>query len=642
MPNRVDYEKYIEKHEPRERRYDGKHRALVVNVEDPEYCGQIQVWIPDLQPEDYKDDLKRCLWAFPSNTRFGGRNDGTSEHGARDEDIDEIELYAYGTSYIPRINSWVWVWFENENPNRPYYDNAVDLRRQKVPVEGQWGKQYYDKWYDRSPRGRVILMSDDDQVPVAEYTHMFTPLEILEEDRRTEITGEKRHLEEIYKIINSQATVLIDDRDKREKILIQDWKGNYIMISTHQNRASVYINEDIVIRNRSQQFSLICENGRMNLYAKNGISMRSDAQIHIKAKQNIEIRTEQDIRMEAKWSIFCRAKINMYTTGDLMNYVNGGMMTVVSGKIATHIKSSVATNIQSKVKIDLHAPMIRSLGTAINHMKSNTYTNVHSNVLQVLKSDVVTMRYSGVMTADKAEMINMYKGMLFMRGSTADIAMGTAFVKTGSAILASASIIVPAGTMLRLGSGFGYLPIPVAGGGGGGGSFDIPEPPDALDAEKANFAKEAVEAKPWQHLPKWMPNLNDRVRNFPMMGLKLYEFIPIQKKAKHPASTKVKWSNEQRIHRPLDLGSNEKHPDHFNQQSDFVNKYLAEKGSNQYQIDFMGAPQELMDFADDISKFWGGETNDSKSNVTPTPMQPNDGMDGVLELPEHLVLYEKG
>lgn len=635
MPTRVDYEKFIKQHEKREKYY-GFYRSLVVNDKDPEYCGQIQIWIPDLQPEDYKHELDKCLWAFPANNHFGGRNDGTDKHGSRDEDVDEIKLYAYGASWIPRINSWVWLFFENGNPNRPFYMNSVDLRRTKVPVEGQWGENYHRKWYNRSPKGHVMILSDDQEVPVSDATARILPAEILEEDTRTEMTGHKKHLEEIYKIVDNQSTVLIDDRKDRQKILIQDWKGNHIIISTHQNRAAIYINEDLVIRNHSDQFSLICENGRMNIYAKNGISMRSDAQIHIKAKQNIEVRTEQDIRMEAKWSIFANAKINMYTSGDLMNYVRGGMMTVVSGKIAAHMKSTVATNIQSKVKIDLHAVMIRSLGTAINHMKSNVYTNVHSDVLQVLKSKVITMRYSGVITMDKAT-ISMDKATVMMRGSSIDIAMSTAFLKTASAIMASASVIIPAGTMLRLGAGFGYLPIPIVGGGGGGGSFDVPEPPDAMDAEKANMAKKAVDAKPWQHLPQWMPNLCDRVRNFPLFGMKLIEFIPIQKRCKHPASTKVKWINEQRIHRPLDLGPNFPHWMHFISQGPLSTETV--KKSNQYVIDFMGAPQELMDFADDISKFWGGETDTCESNVTPTPMLPHDPMDEKLELPEYLGVY---
>ena len=126
----------------------GNWRAKIVDNKDPQKFGRCLVWIPDLMPE-VPDS--QGLWARPANNPLGGRNMENSD-----------EHHYMGTSYIPKKGSWVFVFFEAGNVNRPYYFGALDLENTKVLPENQLGSNYEDKWtLFKSHDGRVIVVSDD-------------------------------------------------------------------------------------------------------------------------------------------------------------------------------------------------------------------------------------------------------------------------------------------------------------------------------------------------------------------------------------------------------------------------------------------------------------------------------------------------
>ena len=86
----------------------GMYRAKVVENKDPQQFGRVQVWIPDIMSELPQD---KGLWARPANNPAGGRN--SDDQGGGDNN------YA-GCSFIPKKGSYVWVFFEGGNENRPY------------------------------------------------------------------------------------------------------------------------------------------------------------------------------------------------------------------------------------------------------------------------------------------------------------------------------------------------------------------------------------------------------------------------------------------------------------------------------------------------------------------------------------------
>lgn len=83
--------------------YYGKYRGIIVNVDDPQKLGRVQLRIPQIA-----GDNKMEYWAWPSGQPAG----------------DD-----FGDFMVPPVNSPVWVTFENGDPSHPVYEG------------GFWGKK---------------------------------------------------------------------------------------------------------------------------------------------------------------------------------------------------------------------------------------------------------------------------------------------------------------------------------------------------------------------------------------------------------------------------------------------------------------------------------------------------------------------
>lgn len=207
--------------------YFGFYRAEVINNKDPQKYGRCLVYIPLIMPTIDPND---GLWAYPANNPMGGRNN------------DETESFYCGTCYIPRIGSYVLVFFEGGNINRPYYMGGIDVEISKVLPENQVGTNYEDKWtIFKAPSGRCIIISDDP------------------DDERLEITGKKRKLktpptgdeDSVYEIDGNQTTILLDERDGKEKILLRSRKGDFINFDITDRQLHISLNREIVLKSNS-------------------------------------------------------------------------------------------------------------------------------------------------------------------------------------------------------------------------------------------------------------------------------------------------------------------------------------------------------------------------------------------------------
>jgi hypothetical protein len=250
----------------------GNYRAKVVENRDEEMFGRVIVWIPDLMatiPDT------QGIWARPANNPIGGRNDQY-----------ESDHHYMGTCLIPKKGSWLFVFFECGNINRPYYFGALDLENTKVLPENQVGTNFQDKWtLFKSHEGRAIVVSDD------------------ESDARTEITGKKRQIsnpptgdtDSVYTIDDNQTTILFDERQNKEKILIRTYKGDFFHIDIDEQKLQVYF--------------------------KNGIDIKTDGKFRVTAADNIDfLSTGGDIAIQSE-----SGKINE-KSGDNFNMESGGEM----------------------------------------------------------------------------------------------------------------------------------------------------------------------------------------------------------------------------------------------------------------------------------------------------------------------------
>ena len=278
----------------------GMYRAKVVDNRDFEKFGRVLVWIPDLMPLIEEDT---GIWARPANNPVGGRNKR-----------DDPENYYAGTCYIPRKGSWVWIFFEAGNINRPYYFAALDIESAKVLAECQAessdeeGSEYEHKWVIfKSHEGRCVVISDD-------------PF-----DARVEITGKKRQITtppsgdtaSVFQIDGNQTTILFDERVTKEKILIRTYKGDFFHIDIDEQNLQAYFAGDIIIKT-GKSFSLYAEQdinlkARAGFYQESGDDMNllSGGKVNTESADDFNIRSGGDLNRQAG------ADINDLATGNI-------------------------------------------------------------------------------------------------------------------------------------------------------------------------------------------------------------------------------------------------------------------------------------------------------------------------------------
>lgn len=278
----------------------GFYRAKVVENKDKTMVGRVLVYIPDLMPD--LEDTKG-IWARPANNPLGGRN---TQY--------ESDQHYMGTCFIPRKGSYVFIFFEKGNINRPYYFAALDLENAKVLPENQLGENPQDKWtIFKSHEGRTIIISDDPS------------------DARVEITGKKRKLTSppsgdtasVYTIDENQSTILLDERTGKEKILIRTYKGDYINIDIENRNLNIEFNGDIQIKTKGDL--KLSATGSINLKSEEGINIESGSDMNIKSGGNLAYTAASDVNG--------RAGGNMNHDGSTLNE-QGGAATPASGATA--------------------------------------------------------------------------------------------------------------------------------------------------------------------------------------------------------------------------------------------------------------------------------------------------------------------
>lgn len=251
----------------------GNYRAVVVDNKDKEQFGRVMVWIPDLMPEVNRS---QGIWARPANNPLGGRNKE-----------DSSDNYYAGTSYIPEKGSWVFVFFEGGNINKPYYFGALDLQNTKVLPENQLGSNPQNKWVVmKSGSGRAIVVSDDP------------------DDERVEITGKKRLLSEpptgdtfsVYRIDQNQNTILLDEREDTEKLLIKTHKGDFIKLGIKDGTLEILVTSNVEIK--SGGHVLVTSTGDQHFLSGKNIHITAGENIHILSGGTTNIETGDEVNIK--------------------------------------------------------------------------------------------------------------------------------------------------------------------------------------------------------------------------------------------------------------------------------------------------------------------------------------------------------
>src|SRR5690606_35021272 len=102
-----------------------------------------------------------------------------------------------------------------------------------------------------------------------------------EDEQRVEITGKKRNMgggpsgsAGVYDIDGNMNTILLDERDGQEKLLIRTRKGDYIHFDVDERRIQIYCKDDIRIETE----------GHLHLAAGKGIQVSCQEDLQLKSE----------------------------------------------------------------------------------------------------------------------------------------------------------------------------------------------------------------------------------------------------------------------------------------------------------------------------------------------------------------------
>jgi len=299
-------------------KYYGNYRAKVLKNYDETFFGRILVFIPDIMPDidpdvpPAQDTMTNGLWAYPANNPLGGRS------GVEDKD-----QWGHGSCYIPKIGSYVWVFFEGGNINRPWYFGSCDIETSKVLPENQVGRNPQNKWtIFKSSEGRCIIISDDC-------------------DERIEITGKKRQLEKsishpegdtssIYPIDDNQTSIILEETDGNEKLLIRTYQGDYINIDITNRELHCEFENDIYFKTNSD-FYIDAQNIHLN--AREQMFLTSGEEMNISGSDTYVTATENSL------NLFCDSMTNLHG-GKAVSVVSDSDL-MLTGKSSIHQSTSL-------------------------------------------------------------------------------------------------------------------------------------------------------------------------------------------------------------------------------------------------------------------------------------------------------------
>lgn len=291
-------------------------RVVEVDVEDDgekNKYGAVRVFLPDLMTKEINsevDEFKDGILAYPGNLLMGGYNN---------DDPSQTSYYAAAGVYVPLLNSYVKVIFEGGDLERafyigPWHDKIAPL----PPVNRNVDEPHKVYTVITTNTGRSIVICDS------------------EDEARVEITGKKRKLSDVdgpcgnkdsvYEIDNNQTSILLDERNGNEKLLIKTHKGDYIKLDIEKQSLECDFKGDIIINTESNFY----------LTAKKNIDIKSNNSCSIESKSSMNIKsTNSTIFIDGK------SAVGINSTGKILIK---GQSTYIQTPLSCPAKSAAEAN----------------------------------------------------------------------------------------------------------------------------------------------------------------------------------------------------------------------------------------------------------------------------------------------------------
>jgi len=371
-------------------KYFGFYRARCQEVDIPDFknYGAVRVFIPDVMTEldPEFDETTTGIIAFPANNPLGGRND------------ESPGSYGVGTVYVPPKGSWVWVFFEGGSIEKPYYCFSLDIKNTMLPPENRLKEDGTEisephKVYTviRTHDGRSIIISDDEGV------------------QRIEITGKKRQLDttsptgdlaSTYTINNNQTTLLLDERDGKEKLLIKSHKGDFLNLNITDQQLHCFFQDDIHIKSGGSIYFEAAEdinilsNKKLFVESKDEMNILSGKHLNQQSVESMNIKSGDTLNVESISHSNLKSGGNIISQSSGLTSFKSGTTLSVQSENSMNIKSGEKINCQSSDDINLKAGGKIS-GTASSNieLKGNN-VNIKGQIKSSLSGGSVSVKGS--------------------------------------------------------------------------------------------------------------------------------------------------------------------------------------------------------------------------------------------------------
>ncbi len=278
----------------------GIYRARVIEVdieEDGEKnkYGGIKIYLPDVilkSINDEHDEFKTGIIAYPANSLTGAYTKETKES------------FYQSSVFTPQKGSLVRIYFDGGFLERPYYLGGCQLgfddndkvsppplppECRKVSSPSKVALVY------KSGQGRSLVFCDS------------------EDQQRVQITGKKRQMKEgpsgdfqsVYKIKDNQTTILLDEKDGNERLLIKTHMGDYLEFNITKRTLELSMESDVKLKGKGK------------------LSLEFDEGIEVKSKKDININSETNMNLLAKADMLIRGENSIQESSDGDINING-------------------------------------------------------------------------------------------------------------------------------------------------------------------------------------------------------------------------------------------------------------------------------------------------------------------------------
>lgn len=377
----------------------GFFRAKVVEVDvqidELWKYGAVRVWVPDVMIDHFESLVPepKGLIAFPANNPLGGRNH------------DSATTFGNSSVYIPRKGDWVWVFFEQGDFKKPYYWNAVNFMHCKLISEnrkdlhgGYLAEPHKVTTIFRSHDGRCILVSDD------------------ADTQRVEINGKKRmgppdspqtfNLDDTFHLIDgNQTTIILDEREGLEKVLIRTHKGDFFHVDVDEQQLQAYFAKDIIIETGGSLHIDVAKDVHYKIGGDYFRSVTGDQHVRTNGKRKDFVlgKKEEFVIGKKKTMVigdkhtFCISDHKRTTVGDSHDFVLGDRLKMVIGE--SHdmgIGKRCTTTIADNNDMTVSERKITTMSSRSDMTVSNYSCYSFSAMTHLCMSDMVNVSMAGI------------------------------------------------------------------------------------------------------------------------------------------------------------------------------------------------------------------------------------------------------